>query len=205
LKKNIIKNIIFDLGGVLIDWNPKHVYLDVFDGDKQKMNWFLDNICTEEWNLNQDAGYSIEKATNELIYLFPKYEYYIKIYYERWEEMLKGKIDESVYILNKLIPNYKVFALTNWSSETFPIALKKFKFLKSFLDIIVSGEEKIRKPDPKIFKLAIDRFNIKVNETIFIDDNTQNIKSAKKIGFITHHFQNPKKLIMDLKNKNIKI
>ena len=205
METNKIKNIIFDLGGVLIDWNPEYVYLDVFKGNIKKMNWFFNNICTEKWNLNQDAGYSLDKATNELIELYPKHEYYIKIYYGRWEEMLGGEIHKSVQILNKLIPEFKVFALTNWSAETFPVALKKFSFLHSFIDIIVSGKEKLIKPNPKIFELAISRFKIKPNETVFIDDNINNIISAKKMNFITHHFKNPDKLINDLKNKGIKI
>jgi 2-haloacid dehalogenase len=200
-----IKNIIFDLGGVLIDWNPEYVYLDVFKGNKKKMYWFFKNICTEKWNQNQDAGYSLERATNDLIKLYPKYEYYIKMYYGRWEEMLGGEIDKSVWILNQLIPQFKVFALTNWSAETFPVALKKFNFLHSFRDIIVSGKEKLIKPDPKIFQLAIDRFKIKANETIYIDDNINNVISAKKTDFITHHFKNPEKLILDLNNKRIKL
>jgi len=137
--------------------------------------------------------------------LYPEYKNYIKIYYGRWEEMLGGQISKSVWILNKLTPHFNVFALTNWSEETFPIALKKFSFLHSFKDIIVSGKEKLIKPNPKIFQLAINRFKINPNETIFIDDNINNIISAKKMNFITHHFKNPNKLINDLKNKGVNI
>ena len=201
----MIKNIIFDLGGVLIDWDPKYVYLDVFEGNEKKMNWFFKTICTEEWNLKQDAGYPLEKATNDLIKLYPNYKSYIEMYYGRWEEMLGGKINKSVWILNKLIPQFEVFALTNWSAETFPVALKKFHFLRSFKDIIVSGKEKLIKPDPKIFNLAIKRFKIKPNETIFIDDNINNIISAKNMNFITHHFKTPEKLIEYLEIKSIKV
>lgn len=201
----MIKNIIFDLGGVLIDWDPKYVYLDVFEGNEKKMNWFFKTICTEEWNLKQDAGYPLEKATNDLIKLYPNYKSYIEMYYGRWEEMLGGEINKSVWILNKLIPQFEVFALTNWSAETFPVALKKFHFLRSFKDIIVSGKEKLIKPDPEIFNLAIKRFKIKPNETIFIDDNINNIISAKKMNFITHHFKTPEKLIEYLEIKSIKV
>ena len=201
----MIKNIIFDLGGVLIDWDPKYVYLDVFKGNEKKMNWFFKTICSEEWNLKQDAGYPLEKATNDLIKLYPNYKSYIEMYYGRWEEMLGGKINKSVWILNKLIPQFEVFALTNWSAETFPVALKKFHFLRSFKDIIVSGKEKLIKPDPEIFNLAIKRFKIKPNETIFIDDNINNIISAKKMNFITHHFKTPEKLIEYLEIKKIKV
>ena len=127
------------------------------------------------------------------------------MYYGRWKEMLGGEINKSVWVLNKLIPQFEVFALTNWSAETFPVALKKFDFLRSFKDIIVSGKEKLIKPDPKIFNLAIKRFKIKPNETIFIDDNINNIISAKKMNFITHHFKTPEKLIDFLEIKGIKV
>ena len=201
----MIKNIIFDLGGVLIDWNPEYVYLDVFNRDKKKMNWFFKTICTEKWNLNQDAGYPLEKATNDLIKLYPRHKSHIEMYYGRWEEMLGGEIKKSVWILKKLISQFEVYALTNWSNETFPVALKRFKFLYLFKDIIVSGKEKLIKPDPKIFELATIRFKIKPSETIFIDDNLNNIITAKKMNFITHHFKNPEKLIIDLNNYGIKI
>ncbi|MBK77734.1 MAG: HAD family hydrolase [Flavobacteriaceae bacterium] len=200
----MIKNIIFDLGGVLIDWNPEYVYLDVFKGNKKKMNWFFKTICTEEWNLNQDAGYPLEKATNDLIKLHPNYKSYIEMYYGRWEDMLGGEIKKSVWILKKLILKFKVYALTNWSAETFPVALNRFKFLESFNDIIVSGKEKLIKPDPKIFELAIIRFKIKPSETLFIDDNLNNIISANNMNFITHHFKNPEQLLIDLNRKGIK-
>ena len=201
----MIKNIIFDLGGVLIDWNPEYVYLDVFNRDKKKMNWFFKTICTEKWNLNQDAGYPLEKATNDLIKIYPRHKSHIELYYGRWEEMLGGEIKKSVWILKKLISQFEVYALTNWSNETFPVALKRFKFLYLFKDIIVSGKEKLIKPDPKIFELATIRFKIKPSETIFIDDNLNNIITAKKMNFITHHFKNPEKLIIDLNKYGIKI
>ena len=128
--KKEIDSIIFDLGGVLIDWNPDYVYLNEFKGDEKKMNWFYQNICTMDWNENQDAGYPIKDATEEKIKEFPEFENLIKIYYGRWEEMLKGEINGSVEILKKLIQlnKYKIIALTNWSNETFPIAKKRFNF-----------------------------------------------------------------------------
>ncbi|MEL0202513.1 MAG: HAD family phosphatase, partial [Flavobacteriaceae bacterium] len=126
-----IKNIIFDLGGVLIDWSPEYVYLEVFKGDRKKMQWFFDEICTFDWNENQDAGYSLAQATEDRVALFPQYEDWIRMYYGRWEEMLGGPINESVSLLKLLIndPRYRVVALTNWSHETFPIALQRFDFL----------------------------------------------------------------------------
>lgn len=202
-----IKNVIFDLGGVLIDWNPEYVYLDVFDGDREKMKWFFDEICTMDWNDNQDAGYPLEKATEERVKLFPEYEEWIRIYYGRWEEMLGKQIDGTVAILKQLIdnPNYKVVALTNWSAETFPIALERFDFLHWFEGIVVSGTEKMRKPFNEIYELTLNRFNIEAAQSLFIDDNAKNIEAAEKMGINTIRFNNPTQLKSDLKSLNIEV
>ena len=202
-----IKNVIFDLGGVLIDWNPEYVYLDVFNGDREKMKWFFDEICTMDWNENQDAGYPLEKATEERVKLFPEYEEWIRIYYGRWEEMLGNQIDGTVAILKQLIdnPNYKVVALTNWSAETFPVALERFDFLHWFEGIVVSGTEKMRKPFNEIYELTINRFNIEASQSLFIDDNARNIEAAKKIGINTIRFNNPTQLKSELKSLNIDV
>tara|TARA_B110000495_G_scaffold43607_1_gene35793 strand:+ start:782 stop:1396 length:615 start_codon:yes stop_codon:yes gene_type:complete len=202
-----IKTIIFDLGGVLIDWNPEYLYLDIFEGDRVKMNAFFEQVCTMDWNENQDAGYPLSKATEDRIALFPEYETLIKIYYGRWEEMLGEAITGSVQILKKLIndPKFRVVALTNWSAETFPVALKRFDFLHWFEGIVVSGTEKTRKPYPEIYQITLDRFNIAPSETLFIDDNLRNIKGAEAIGINGIHFSTPEKLITDLNNFKIKL
>ena len=200
-----IDTIIFDLGGVLIDWNPEYVYLDIFNGDREKMQWFFDNVCTSDWNENQDAGYPIEKAIAERIALFPEHEELISIFYGRWEEMLGEAIDGTVNILKNLIdnPNYKVVALTNWSHETFPVALERFEFLHWFEGIIVSGIEKTRKPFKEIYQITLDRFQIKAENSIFIDDNLRNIKAAESLGINGIHFDSPKTLIDQLKSFSI--
>ena len=202
-----IKNVIFDLGGVLIDWNPEYVYLDVFNGDREKMKWFFDEICTMDWNENQDAGYPLEKATEERVKLFPEYEEWIRIYYGRWEEMLGNQIDGTVAILKQLIdnPNYKVVALSNWSAETFPIALERFDFLHWFEGIVVSGTEKMRKPFNEIYELTLNRFNIEASQSLFIDDNARNIEAAKKMEINTIRFNNPTQLKSELKSLNIEV
>lgn len=202
-----IKNVIFDLGGVLIDWNPEYVYLEVFNGDRKKMKWFFDEICTMDWNENQDAGYPLQQATDERVKLFPEYEEWIRTYYGRWEEMLGTQIDGTVTILKKLIDNtnYKVVALTNWSAETFPIALERFDFLHWFEGIVVSGTEKMRKPFNEIYELTLNRFNIEASQSLFIDDNPRNIEAAKKMGINTIHFINPAQLKSELKNLNIDV
>jgi len=200
-----IKNIIFDLGGVLIDWNPEYLYLEVFEGDRKKMQWFFDEICTMDWNENQDAGYPLHQATEDRIKMFPQYEEWIRMYYGSWEEMLGDSIDETVEILNKLLKktDYRVVALTNWSAETFPVALDRFKFLQRFEGIVVSGAENTRKPFADIYQLTLNRFNFKAEESLFIDDNLKNVEAASNMGIHTIHFKNPKDLKLNLEAKAI--
>ncbi len=204
---NKIDTIIFDLGGVLIDWNPEYVYLDVFNGDRKKMQWFFDNICTSDWNENQDAGYPMAKATEERIALFPEWEREIEMFYGRWVDMLGDAISETVEILEKLIKtnSYKIVALTNWSAETFPIALERFEFLQWFEGILVSGEEKTRKPFDEIYNLTLERFNINAKNSIFIDDNFGNVEAANRLNINGIHFKSPKQLIQQLKTYNINL
>ncbi|GAB5563210.1 MAG: HAD-IA family hydrolase [Winogradskyella sp.] len=202
-----IDTIIFDLGGVLIDWNPEYVFLDVFNGNREKMQWFFDNICTSDWNENQDAGYPLQQATEDLVNLYPEYEEHIRMFYGRWEEMLGDAIEGTVDILRSFIgnPDYKVVALTNWSHETFPIALERFEFLHWFEGILVSGEEKTRKPFKEIYELTLNRFNIKAEKAIFIDDNLRNIEAAIELGINGIHFETPEQLLDELKTYSITI
>ena len=204
---NTIKNVIFDLGGVLIDWNPAYVYLDVFEGDHKKMQWFFDEICTMDWNENQDAGYPLDQATEERVKMFPQYEQWIRMYYGRWEEMLGEAIEETVNILERFFqhPDYKVIALTNWSAETFPIALERFDFLHKFEGIVVSGTEKTRKPFPEIYQLALDRYGLNAEETLFIDDNLRNVNAAEAMGIDSVQFKNPKQLAAYISEIGLKI
>ena len=200
-----VKNIIFDLGGVLIDWNPEYVYLDVFKSNRKKMEKFFDEVCTFDWNENQDAGYPLANATEDRIALFPEQADLIRMYYGRWEEMLRGSISGTVSILKKIVSNneYRVFALTNWSAETFPIALKRFDFLHWFEGIVVSGTEKTRKPFPEIYETTLERYDLKAGESIFIDDNERNVAAANQLGIQTIKFLNPHQLEKDLKTKKI--
>ena len=201
MKPNLnIKNVIFDLGGVLIDWNPDKVYKDVFNNDSEKMIHFYTKICTQDWNENQDAGYPMAKATEERVALFPEYEKEIRMFYGRWDDMLGDQIQGTVDILKELSddPNYKVVALTNWSHETFPKAIAKFSFLQWFEGILVSGEEKTRKPFPGIYELILSKFNLKAGESLFIDDNLRNIEAARKFGIHSIHFQSPEQLNKEL-------
>lgn len=195
-----IKTIIFDLGGVLIDWNPEYVYLKEFRGNREKMNWFLKEVCAWEWNMNQDAGYPLAKATEERITLFPEYEDLIRMYYGRWEEMLGHAHDDTVQILDRVVNDsrYNVFALTNWSGETFPKALEKFHWLQWFEGILVSGDEGMRKPHPEIYQLMLSRYNINPKEAVFIDDSLNNVHGSELAGLKGIHYLDAKQLKNEL-------
>jgi len=194
-----IKNIVFDFGGVLVDWNPRHLYKSHFQ-DTNEMESFLKNICTEEWNIEQDRGRSLSEATIELQKKFPEHSASISLFYDKWEDMLKGEIAGTVAILYKLKEKYALYGLTNWPSETIHVAYKRFSFFQEFEGIVVSGTEKLIKPDKRIYQLLLDRYSIKAEESIFIDDNINNIKAAKELGFYAIHFENPTQLETDLSN-----
>ena len=196
--------IIFDLGGVLIDWNPDYVYRTIFN-DETKMREFYNEICTSEWNEEQDAGRGLKEATEELVARFPHEENNIRSYYGRWEEMLKGEIEPSVKVLERIRDKkqYRLYALTNWSGETFPIALKRFEFLQWFDGRLVSGDEKMRKPYKEIYELLLKRFNINPETSIYIDDNERNLAAPKEMGIYTIHFKSAPQLEEELKNLNI--
>lgn len=203
----MINTIIFDLGGVLIDWQPINVYLKAFNGDEEKAKWFLNSVCTMAWNVEQDAGRLIEEAVKVKTAEFPQYEELIKLYYDEWPDMLNGVMNDTLAILEKLINNkkYKVFALTNWSAETFPIAQSRYQFLKWFDGIVVSGEVKMRKPFLEIYHHTLKQFNITANQSVFIDDNAENIKAANEAGIIGVLFKNAKQLQSDLKGLDIEL
>ena len=201
---NKINTIIFDLGGVLIDWNPNYVFDKVFD-DKEKKKYFFENICTADWNEKQDAGRSLKEATEELVTRHPQWEEPIRAYYGRWEEMLGGPIEESVELFRQLKQKgkYKLYALTNWSSETFPKALELYDFLHWFDGRVVSGEEKMRKPFPEFYKVILDRYDLSPSQTLFIDDNLRNINAAEEIGLHIIHYRSPSQLNQDLKKMGV--
>mgnify|MGYP001304470038 FL=1 len=185
---------LFDLGGVFFDWDPKNFFKDKFD-NQSEMNFFLDNICNNDWNLQQDKGRLIIDAENDLISKFPNYEEKIKMYYPNHRKMIKGIFHESIELLYELKKkNYSCYILSNWSSETFEGMTDEYNFLKDFDGMIISGDIKLVKPDKKIFELAIEKFNLTPNETIFIDDRIENINSAQNLNFKTVHLNDPKRI-----------
>lgn len=201
-----INTIIFDLGGVLIDWNPDYVYRTIFPNEED-MRWFYQNICTSDWNEEQDAGRPLNEATELLVKKFPEHEDNIRAYYGRWEEMLRGPIHETVEILRSLKDNkkYKLYALTNWSAETFPVALKRYDFLHWFDGRLVSGEERMRKPYKEIYELLVKKFNIDPATSIYTDDNVRNLGPAKDLGIHTIHFQSPGQFKKELQQAGVQV
>lgn len=189
------KTVVFDLGKVLVDWNPDYVYRTIFE-NADDMKWFYDNICTDDWNEQQDAGRSLQEATEELVTKFPEHESNIRAYYDRWEEMLGGPIHGTVDILRELKEkdNVRLYALTNWSAETFPVALGRYDFLHWFDGRLVSGEEKTRKPFPDIYHLLLSRFSIDPDTAIYIDDNARNLAPASELGMTAILFESPEQL-----------
>lgn len=190
-----VNTIIFDLGGVLIDWNPRYVYRTIFKTEDE-IDWFFENVCTSDWNEEQDAGRLLSEATEELVTKHPQWEMEIRAYYGRWDEMLGGAIPESVEIFRKLKQNkeLKFYALTNWSAETFPVALERFEFLQWFDGIVVSGVEKSRKPFPEFYQKLLDKFKVNPEQAILIDDNLRNVKAGEALGINGIHFINPEQM-----------
>ena len=200
----MIKTVIFDLGGVLIDWNPDYLYKTIFDSEEE-MKWFYDNICTPDWNEEQDAGRDLNEGTELLVKKFPEHEHYIRAYYSRWEEMLNGPIHDTVEIFKELKSSgsYQLLALTNWSHQTFPIALERFDFLHWFDGKVVSGEEKTRKPFLDIYEMVINRYHVDPASAVYIDDNARNLVPARELGMAAIHFKNPAQLKLDLKELGV--
>ncbi len=182
---------LFDLGGIFFNWDPVHFYKDIFSS-KEEMNYFLNKICNDDWNLQQDSGRTIKEAESELISYHPKYKEEIKMYYLNHRKMIKNTYKESIEVLLELkSKNYFCYVLSNWSAETFLGMIDEYPFLKKFDDLIISGEVKLIKPDHRIFNLAISKFKLIPQETVFIDDRKENIESALKLNFKTIHLTNP--------------
>jgi 2-haloacid dehalogenase len=181
-----LKNIVFDFGGVLIDWNPVYLYRKVFDREEE-MNYFLEHVCRYEWNILQDAGRPLAEATRILQEQYPEYGKEIAMYYGRWDEMLGGTIEENVKLIRPLKKKYRVYGLTNWSAETLPIAMERYDFFGDLDGMVVSGEEKIVKPDPRLYRILLERYGMEAGESLFVDDNCANIETAQRLGFRTVH------------------
>jgi 2-haloacid dehalogenase len=188
-----IKAVVFDFGGVLIDWNREYLYKHLIPDDTER-RWFLDNVCKMEWVVQQDGGQTIEEGTAELIALYPEHEALIRAFYARWPEMVAGVLEEGVALVDRLkAADVPLFGLTNWSAETFPYAFERFDVLRQFREVVVSGRVGLVKPDPQIFALMFAEIDkqlpgVQPSELVFIDDNLANAQAASALGWHGVHY-----------------
>ena len=179
---------VFDLGGVLIDWNPRYLYRKLLH-DEAAVDSFLTTVCTQSWNERQDAGRTFAEGCAVLKETHPQHSELIDAWFSRYEEMLGGAIEGSVAILSELqAKQLRLFALSNWSAETFPFAQRRFEFLRWFQGVLLSGEVGLVKPDPRIFQLLFEKYNIDPAEAVFVDDHARNVAAARELGMRAIHF-----------------
>lgn len=202
--RNTIRAIVFDFGGVIVDWNPRHLYRKLFPGDEQAMEFFLEEIGFTEWNFEQDLGRPFSTAVEELVAEFPHHELLIRAYDERWEESISGPIHSTVALLEPLKQaGYEIHGLSNWSEEKFALARRRYTVFDLFDTILISGEVKIAKPDPRIFELFLTRTGRSANECLFVDDSPVNVAAATGLGFHVIHFESSDQLARDLNEQGL--
>ena len=200
-----IKNIVFDFGGVLVDWNPRYLY-DKYFGDEQQAQWFLDNICLYSWNLQMDGGKPFAEGVAELQAEHPEWAEAIGIYHTRWVEMMGGEVDGTADVLRRLkARGYGIYGLTNWSAETFPLIRDTYPVFGEFDGIVVSGEEHLLKPNAAIYHCLLERYNLQADESIFIDDNADNVAAAKAVGMESVRFADAATLVQQLAEFGIEL
>jgi 2-haloacid dehalogenase len=191
--------VIFDFGGVLIDWNPRYLYRKLFGDDVTGMERFLAEVCTPEWNLRQDAGRPWAEGVAELAAQFPDQADLIRAFHDRWFETVGGLIDGSVVILRELRDaGHRLYGLTNWSHEKFPLARARYPLFAWFHGIVVSGEEGLIKPDRQLYARLFERYQIDPARAVFIDDNPVNVEAAVALGLHGIHFRSPVQLRAEL-------
>src|SRR5438034_1843856 len=190
--------VVFDLGGVLIEWDPRHLYRQLF-ADPDQMESFLAEVTTAEWNAHQDAGRPWTEAIEMLVAEHPERRELIEAFHRRWPEMLAGEIPGTVDVLSEVrATGVRLLALSNWSAEMFPIALERFDFLAWFEGIVISGQVGVNKPDRRIFEHLAQRFGIEPEEAVFVDDSAANIDAAADLGFRAIQFTGAKALRREL-------
>ncbi|HEY1022143.1 MAG TPA: HAD family phosphatase [Flavisolibacter sp.] len=198
-----IDTVIFDIGNVLVNWNPDNLYRKIFPVEEERVQ-FLSTICTMEWHTLQDAGRSPQEGTTELLEKFPQHKEAILAFYDRWEEMFDGAIEGTVEILKEVKEKgYRVYALSNYNAELYQRTVNDFPFLEWFDGKIISSEAKMKKPDENIYRLLFERFFIDPKRAVFIDDLAANIAAASQLGLNGILFTNPETLRQELQTRNI--
>ena len=196
--------VVFDVGNVLLRWDPRHLYRKLFD-DEARMEWFLSTVCTGAWNIEQDRGRDWDEAVALLVRDYPVHETPIRAFHERWHETVSGPIEENVALLERLqgagVPTY---CITNFSGPKFVEARQRFPFLGSFDGVIVSGDERLLKPDPEIYRRLLTRYGLEARDCIFIDDSKANVDGARAVGMHAIHFVEPMDLAAELARYGIR-
>ena len=194
----MIRNVIFDFGGVLVDWNPRYLFLPYF-GDEEKTEWFLTEICPYSWNAQVDAGRTTKELTEERVTQFPGWEKEIRMYYDRWIEMVGDAIPGMEEFVRELRDRgFGIYGLTNWSRELFPLVQDRFPVFKLMDGMVVSGEERIIKPNPELYRILLERYGLKGEECVFIDDNPQNAAGGESLGIRGILYENTGQLRKEL-------
>lgn len=187
-------NIVFDIGNVLLHWDPRVLYRKIF-ATEDEVEWFLTHVCPPSWNLEQDRGRSFADAVEEATTRHPDHAEAIAAYHHRWHETLTHAIDGSVMILEELKSRgAPLYAITNWNQDKFRETRARYGFLEHFHDIVVSGDERLVKPDPAIYRLLLDRNGLEASTCLFIDDSPKNVAGAQAVGMKAHHFTSPENL-----------
>jgi 2-haloacid dehalogenase len=200
-----VDTVVFDVGNVLIRWDPRHLYRKLIP-DPAEMERFLAEVCTDDWNLEQDRGRSWADAIVERVGLFPRHDALIRAYSERWQEMVPGVVEGTVAILDALRgAGVPLFAITNFSAEKFVEAQRRFAFLGGFRDVVVSAHERLLKPDPAIYRVLLDRNGLEAGRCLFIDDSERNVRGAAAVGMRAHHFRDAAGLVADLRRLNLPV
>ena len=197
----MIKNIVFDFGGVLIDWNPLHLYNKYF-GDEAQARWFVEHICTMNWNVQMDAGKPFSQGIAELTATYPEWADAIAAYRTRWPEMIGGPIPGMEEFVRRLkAAGYHVYGLSNWSWETFSTIMNDYPVMDVLEGKVISGLEHVIKPDRRIYEILLTRFGLEPSETLFVDDNADNLEGAAVVGIQTLQFVHPDLFVKDLENR----
>lgn len=194
---------IFDFGGVLVDWNPHYLY-DTYFGSRTKADWFLTNICSSAWNAKMDAGKPFAEGIAEKVAEFPEWEHEIRMYRDEWTRMMGGQIPDMQGVLEDLrAKGHKLYGLTNWAADTFALVRHRYPIFDLLDGMVVSGEEKVAKPDPRVFRILFERYDIDPAQALFVDDNMPNITAARALGIQAILFLSAAQLRSELQGKGL--
>lgn len=197
--------VVFDVGNVLLRWDPRNLYRKLFP-DESRMEWFLAEVCSPAWNLEQDRGRTFERAVTELLPRYPEWADAIRAFDARWQEMIPGAIEENVDVLRRLRANrVPVYAITNFSREKYAESRERFGFLAEFDGVVVSAHEGLVKPDPAIYRVFLDRYGLAAADCVFIDDSAANAEGARRVGMHAVHYVEPMDLAAELRRLGLPV